>query len=55
MEDICGVFGKFMKERGEVEREYAKSLRKLCSKYSARSEKRGRVQNVELSKERGWR
>ena len=39
MEDICGVFGKFMKERGEVEREYAKSLRKLCSKYSARGER----------------
>ena len=55
MEDVCGVFGKFIKERGDIEKEYAKSLRKLCSKYSVRGEKRGRGQNLELSKERGWR
>ena len=42
MEEVCGVFGKFIKERGEVEKEYAKRLRKLCSKYSVKGEE-GRI------------
>ena len=54
-EDVCGVYGKFIKERGEVEREYAKNLRKLCGKYSQRGEKSGRGQQGEMSKERAFR
>ena len=53
-EDVCSVYGKFIKERGEVEREYAKNLRKLCGKYLPREEKRGRGQQ-EMSKERAFR
>ena len=57
VEDVCGVYGKFIKERGEVEREYAKSLRKLCSKYLPRGEKRGRGRGhkQEFGKEKGFR
>eukprot|EP00090_Calanus_glacialis_P001140 TRINITY_DN10797_c0_g1_i6.p1 TRINITY_DN10797_c0_g1~~TRINITY_DN10797_c0_g1_i6.p1 ORF type:complete len:587 (-),score=194.28 TRINITY_DN10797_c0_g1_i6:100-1860(-) len=54
-EDVCGVYGKFIKERGEVEREYAKNLRKLCGKYLPRKEKSGRGQQEEMSKERAFR
>ena len=54
-EDVCGVYGKFIKERGEVEREYAKNLRKLCGKYLPRGEKSGRRQLGEVSKERAFR
>ena len=57
VEDVCGVYGKFIKERGEVEREYAKSLRKLCSKYLPRGEKMGsgRGHQQEFGKEKGFR
>ena len=34
------VYAKFIKERGEVEREYARSLRKLVGKYSDKDEKK---------------
>ena len=54
-EDVCSVYGKFIKERGEVEREYAKNLRKLCSKYLPRGEKGGGGQQGEMSKERAFR
>ena len=51
--DLCGVYGKFIKERGEVERGYAKSLRKLCSQYLPR--KSGQTQQGEFSKDRAFR
>ena len=54
-EDVCGVYGKFIKERGEVEREYAKNLRKLCGKYLLRGEKGVRDQQGETGKERTFR
>ena len=54
-EDVCGVYGKFIKERGEVEREYAKNLRKLCGKYLPRGEKGVRGQHGETGKERAFR
>ena len=54
-EDVCSVYGKFIKERGDVEREYAKNLRKLCGKYQPRGEKGPRVQQGETSKERAFR
>ena len=57
-EDVCGVYGKFIKERGEVEKEYAKALRKLCGKYTS-WRGGGRLENVkvqeEMTKERAFR
>ena len=54
-EDVFGLYGKFIKERGEVEREYAKSLRKLCDKYLPRGEKKESREQGETSKERAFR
>ena len=55
LEDISGVFGKFIKERGEIEKEYAKSLRKLCNKYSSREEKRENGKSLEFSRNKAFR
>ena len=52
-EDACGVYGKFIKERGEVEKEDAKNLRKLCGKYLPRGGKGS--QQGEMFKERAFR
>ena len=32
-EDLVEVYTKYIKERGEVEKEYAKNIRKLSNKY----------------------
>jgi hypothetical protein len=37
-EDLSSVFGKFIKEKGDMEMEYAKNIRKLVSKYSYKME-----------------
>ena len=54
-EDVCNAYGRFIKERGEVEREYAKNLRKLCGKYLPQGEKSRRGHQGEMSKERAFR
>ena len=54
-EEVCGVYGKFIKERGELEKEYAKSLRKLCEKYSIKGERRGKGKQAEFSKDTAFR
>ena len=33
-EELSSVFAKFIKEKGDVEKEYAKNVRKLVSKYT---------------------
>jgi len=48
------VYTKFIKERGEVEREYARSLRKLVGKYSDKDEKKN-LEEEESSQTRGFR
>ena len=47
------VYAKFIKERGEVEREYARSLRKLVGKYSDKDEKKN--SEDDSSQTRGFR
>ena len=47
------VYAKFIKERGEVEREYAKSLRRLVGKYSDKDEKKN--SEDDSSQTRGFR
>jgi hypothetical protein len=50
----CGqVYAKFIKERGDVEREYAKNLRKLIEKYSDKDEKKNSEEDS--SQIRGFR
>ena len=39
-DELSSVFAKFIKERGEVEKEYAKSIRKLVIKYQHKTEKK---------------
>ena len=52
---VCNVYGKYMKERGDIEREYAKNLRKLCGKYLPKgTKKEGEVQTG-MSKEKAFR
>ena len=52
---VCNVYGKFIKERGEVEREYARSLRKLCAKYAPRGAKKEADTAGQTSKEAAFR
>ena len=47
------AYAKFIKERGEVEREYARSLRKLVGKYSDKDEKKN--SEDDSSQTRGFR
>jgi len=51
-EALCGVYGKFMRERGELEKEYAKGLRKLCCKYTMKPDKKGKD---ETTKDKAFR
>ena len=52
-EQMGQVYTKFIKERGEVEREYARNLRKLVGKYSEKEEKKNGEED--LSQARGFR
>ena len=44
-------YGRFYKELGEAEREYARALRRLCGKYGGAREEGG--EREETSRERG--
>ena len=48
---LSGNYTKFYRELGEVEKDYAKSLRKLCNKFWTKQE----AGNQELSREKGFR
>ena len=51
-EDLANIYAKFVRDRAEVEREYAKSIRKLVSKYTEKTDiKKGK----ECSQARGFR
>ena len=52
-EDLSSVYSKFIKDRAEVEREYAKNLRKLVSKYNDKTDT-GR-KSKETSQAKGFR
>ena len=46
--ELSAVLAKFVKERGEVEKEYAKNIRKLVTKYTNKIENK-RLNEVETS------
>ena len=48
---LSGHFTKFYRELGEIEKDYAKSMRKLCNKFLTKQE----AGNQELSREKGFR
>jgi len=52
-EDLTSVYSKFIKDRAEIEREYAKNLRKLVSKYNDKTDN-GR-KSKETSQAKGFR
>ena len=37
-DDLSSVFAKFIKDKGDMEKEYAKNIRKLVSKYTHKME-----------------
>ena len=47
-DELSGVLAKMVKERGEVEKEYAKNIRKLVTKYTNKIENK-RQNEVETS------
>ena len=51
-EELASVLAKFVKERGEVEKEYAKNIRKLVTKYTHKIENK---QCKETSQAKGFR
>ena len=51
-EELTSVYAKFIKERGDLEREYAKSIRKLLVKYQQKTENK---QSKESSQAKGFR
>ena len=51
-EELSSVLAKYVKERGEVEKEYAKSIRKLVTKYTQKVEVK---QDKETSQAKGFR
>jgi hypothetical protein len=46
-DELSSVFAKMVKERGEVEKEYAKSIRKLVTKYHHKTRQDKRKGNGE--------
>ena len=47
-DELSAVLAKFVKERGEVEKEYAKNIKKLVTKYASKIENK-RENEVETS------
>ena len=48
---LSGHYTKFYRELGDIEKDYAKSLRKLCNKFFTKQE----AGNQELTREKGFR
>ena len=51
-DELSSVLAKFVKERGEVEREYAKNIRRLVTKYNIKAEIK---QGKETTQAKGFR
>ena len=51
-DELSAVLAKFVKERGEVEKEYAKNMRKLVTKYTNKTDIK---QGKETSQAKGFR
>ena len=51
-EDMAGVYAKYVKERGEIEREYARSVKKCVSKYTNKAASK---QSKETTQAKGFR
>ena len=51
-DELSSILAKFVKERGEVEKEYAKNIRKLVTKYTNKTETK---QGKETSQAKGFR
>ena len=54
-EELSSVLAKYVKERGEVEKEYAKNIRKLVTKYTHKMEERSKDSEEETSYNRAFR
>ena len=55
-DELSSVFAKMVKERGEVEKEYAKNIRKLVTKYDQKAGQDKRKENgVETSYSKDFR
>ena len=48
-DELSNVLGKFLRERGELEREYSKGLRKLIAKFSPKEAKGKETQQEDMS------
>ena len=51
-DELSSVYAKYIKERGDLEKEYAKSIRKLVFKYQQKTENK---QGKETSQSKGFR
>ena len=54
-DELVSVMAKFVKERGEVEKEYAKNIRKLINKYTNKVEERTKSIEEEPSYTKAFR
>ena len=52
-EDLGTVYARFIKDRAEIEREYAKNMRKLVNKYSDKTNENKK--NKESTQAKGFR
>ena len=51
-DELSSVYAKYIKERGDLEKEYAKSIRKLVIKYQQKTENK---QDKETTEAKGFR
>ena len=51
-DELSSVYAKYIKERGDLEKEYAKSIRKLVIKYQQKTENK---QGKETTEAKGFR
>ena len=55
-DELSSVFAKMVKERGEVEKEYAKNIRKLVTKYINKTgQDKRKERGVETSHSKAFR
>ena len=54
-EELASVVAKFVKERGEVEKEYAKNVKKVVNKYVSKTGGGNNRQGGETTQAKGFR
>ena len=54
-DELSSVYAKYIKERGDLEKEYAKSIRKLVIKYQQKTENRRVEKEEETSCKKAFR